>query len=234
MRWIHHIQSYAQTSRRVPLADALVNQSLFNGVGNWMRAEIIAEAQLPPFDSISTIVNNTQLFRRLVLAIEKVFKRTVTIISNGFDLRSVEQRRAFDDSLLVYGKKIRLLYRTTNAQNNKKALWVMSTTNLGELANNFVIEVGEPSKTSVGPWEGWDEDIALSYTSFSLGARVWHLAMHYEDLFRPRLTRGRSAIIRSGSKGRPRHNRLPRANVSPDQQLHSTLSFLSIAIPKPL
>ncbi|XP_058011907.1 endonuclease 8-like 1 isoform X2 [Ahaetulla prasina] len=43
-----------------PICEALLNQKFFNGVGNYLRAEILYRSKIPPFEKARTVLENLQ------------------------------------------------------------------------------------------------------------------------------------------------------------------------------
>ncbi|ETE66653.1 Endonuclease 8-like 1, partial [Ophiophagus hannah] len=43
-----------------PICEALLNQKFFNGVGNYLRAEILHRSKIPPFEKARTVLEELQ------------------------------------------------------------------------------------------------------------------------------------------------------------------------------
>lgn len=121
-QWLEFLKQSKDRLYTKPIAGALLNQQLFNGVGNWMRAEILHLTNLAPFDSLGSILESEAQMSQLFIAMDTVLHRTLTLMEKGFDINSVAQQRAFNDSLLAYGKGQRVLYSRIGSKQTAKAL----------------------------------------------------------------------------------------------------------------
>ncbi len=139
-RWLLQLTEQQERLHNKPIAEALLDQQMFNGVGNWMRAEILHLAGILPFEPLAAVINSEPQLSRLVSAMDTVLHRTLVLMEKGFDINSSSQQHAFKASLLVYGKGQRLVYTKIGNKRESKALWVASTlNNWGSLASNYDI-----------------------------------------------------------------------------------------------
>ena len=82
------------------IADALLNQSLLSGVGNYIRAEALYDAKINPFTPIKGLDEDTQ--KRLLASIKKVMKTFYTHPDTEF---KVYRREVAPDGKEVYASK---------------------------------------------------------------------------------------------------------------------------------
>lgn len=209
-RWLASLSNSCAQFTNKPICEALLDQRYFNGVGNWMRSEILHLSGILPFDSLATIVQSEQQLTKLTNAMDQILVRTLQLMDTEFDINDIMQKQSFDSSLLVYGRGQRIVYNKIGNKQKSKALWIaLDMKYLGALASKYNITATRRSSIKVGPWEGWDSTVASSYGPIKFGGPFWHLSHHVQEAFAPRKTAGRPRVIRTGKRGRPKRDTLP-------------------------
>ncbi len=230
--WITSTTKISQSYQQTPLAEALLHPKLFNGVGNWMRSEILHASKLKPFDDFHSIWTAIEARSALIEAMDLVYSCVADTLLDGFDLTSEDQQRSFQATLVVYGKQRRLVYAKKEQSSWSKSLWVANDadlSNLGTLSSLYTIEERRKTVVAVGPWDGWEESMQQFYEPLTTDARYWHLLKHLVH----KQTRGRPRKIRQAT-GRPRIDRLPilhNYNAPEEAIKRATLSLLHVALP---
>jgi len=91
-------RTYRAYAYKVPLCEALLDQSLVNGSGNYVRAECLYHAGLKPFDPLS-VLQEEKNFTRLCCAMRNVLIRAALEKLRGFNGKQMRNWR------VVYGKR---------------------------------------------------------------------------------------------------------------------------------
>ncbi len=230
--WQSSTSQISHNYKQTPLAEALLCPKLFNGIGNWMRSEILCASSLKPFDDFHSIWTVMNTRSALIEAMDVVYKRIADTLANGFDLTSADQQRTFRATLTVYGKQKRIVYAKKERSSWSKSLWVANEndlSDLGTLSSQYKIEERTKTAVAVGPWDGWEESMQQFYEPCSTDAKHWHLLKHVGQ--KPK--RGRPKKIKQAT-GRPRIDRLPSIpnyKASSMQVNRAKLSLLHVALP---
>ena len=108
-QWLAHVQAKVGAKRRLavldkPIADALLDQKLFNGVGNYLRAELMFRLRLDPSTPAGSILSDPPqliaLGNELAAIIDEVLDPSVVPSRNKYG--SDDQIAAFESWLQVY------------------------------------------------------------------------------------------------------------------------------------
>lgn len=97
-----------------PICEVLLNQRYFNGIGNYLRAEILYRAGIPPFQSAKEVLNNLASCEHRrgeeahvdILQLCSTVGKEIIEISNGqsYDPNNLAQSEIFESWLQCYGK----------------------------------------------------------------------------------------------------------------------------------
>jgi len=88
-----------------PICELLLNQDYFNGIGNYLRAEIIHRAKVPPYMSAREAIQIKQEGVKTVLELCHDLPLEVINLDADVDYATKENYHIFENWLQVYGKK---------------------------------------------------------------------------------------------------------------------------------
>jgi len=175
-----------------PICELMYNQKLFNGIGNYLRSEILHNVGIPPFTSTKTVFTNRNLWRRLLRACRTIPMLVIKQISSQFKWYDDKEHQEWMKSFLqVYGKSnVNVARDSTN-----KKIWFSGEA--GELYSEDNHKVKDRKFEKVGPWSGWDETVKDKFLAINIPDSLLQLCHRaLPEAHRP-------AIIKTMKRGRP-------------------------------
>uniref|UniRef100_A0A8D2ISU8 Endonuclease 8-like 1 n=1 Tax=Varanus komodoensis TaxID=61221 RepID=A0A8D2ISU8_VARKO len=116
----HVLRNLSDKAFDKPICEALLNQKFFNGIGNYLRAEILYRLKIPPFEKARTVLEDLQhrgqtsgmtLSRKvatkranpdLLELCHMLPKEVVQLGGKGYDPESAQDSTAFEEWLQCY------------------------------------------------------------------------------------------------------------------------------------
>lgn len=122
-----HLKKYESIVGNEKIGDVMLNQRIFTGVGNYIRAESLYRAKLSPHRVCSSLtINECNSLHRAICAVMHDSLRCGGASLSDMtysDIRGVPGR--FSDAFLVYGKKIDFMGNEVISEKmkNKRTIW---------------------------------------------------------------------------------------------------------------
>lgn len=174
------LQDLLGTTRKnlqiTPICSLMLDQDFFPGVGNYLRAEALFKAKIPPFTPANRL-KEANFLDGLLHALEQKIEEFICKLDNSYNMQDQNMKLWFEnDFLKVYGKPD----SSRAFDSTGKKIWWRGPG--GELPHDTT---DEASKELVGPFNGWS--MPLQETEILHQDKQ---ALHY--------------AVRTGKKGRPR------------------------------
>jgi len=184
-----------------PICELLYDQKLFNGIGNYLRSEILHRVNIQPFTPAEEIFKNKNLWHKLLRACKSVPGTVIKQISSNFQWYNDQQHQKWMKTFLkVYGNPSAKVAKDST----KKKVWYTGPP--GSLYSRTKHQVKNRRYEKVGPWSGWDERLRTKFLVINIPNEILFLS------HRKLPHAHRPATVKTGKRGRPMINRPNKAS----------------------